>query len=163
MSLLRYDVTTNDWVIFAPERSRRPHERKELVRQNTSPEGSSNHCPFCPGNEQLTGPEIYAVRNSTSPNSPGWSVRVIPNKFPALRIEEESRRFQEGAMFRFMEGCGAHEVNRDDWKGLDAFAFTFWQAPSVEFEDCDQSVCTRTKMSFRSSRGQRSPDNAVAT
>jgi UDPglucose--hexose-1-phosphate uridylyltransferase len=37
-------------------------------------------------------------------------VRVIPNKFPALRIEEDHRRHEDGALFRFMGGCGAHEI-----------------------------------------------------
>ena len=58
----------------------------------------------------MTGPEVMAVRDSSTPNSPDWRVRVIPNKFPALRIEEESLRFQEGSVFRYMGGCGAHEV-----------------------------------------------------
>jgi UDPglucose--hexose-1-phosphate uridylyltransferase len=35
---------------------------------------------------------------------------VIANKFPALRIEEDHHRFEEGPLFRFMGGCGAHEV-----------------------------------------------------
>jgi UDPglucose--hexose-1-phosphate uridylyltransferase len=37
-------------------------------------------------------------------------VRVIPNKFPALRIEEDHHRQQRQPIFRFMGGCGAHEV-----------------------------------------------------
>jgi UDPglucose--hexose-1-phosphate uridylyltransferase len=58
----------------------------------------------------MTEPELYALRGSTGPNEPGWSVRVIPNKFPALRIEEDLRRFEQGPLFRSMGGCGAHEV-----------------------------------------------------
>jgi len=110
MSLLRHDLTTNDWVIFAPERARRPHEWKQCAEQSATPAPSATGCPFCPGNERMTGPEVHALRGSSPPNSPGWSVRVVPNKFPALRIEEESRRFEEGPVFRYMGGCGAHEV-----------------------------------------------------
>lgn len=107
MSLLRYDLTTNDWVIFAPERSKRPHD---LVQPADIRSDQPSACPFCPGNEECTGPEIDAIREGTERNRPGWRVRVIPNKFPALRIEEENRRFQEGSSFRYMGGCGAHEV-----------------------------------------------------
>ena len=110
MSLLRYDLTTNDWVIFAPERSHRPHEWKKVANEEAATIGQVGQCPFCPGNEGMTGPEVCAVRSGSGPNTPDWQVRVIPNKFPALRIEEECLRFQEGPVFRYMGGCGAHEV-----------------------------------------------------
>lgn len=110
MSLLRHDLTTNDWVIFAPERARRPHEWKRAAGLSATPLPSGDGCPFCPGNERLTGPEVFALRHGSAPNSPGWQVRVIPNKFPALRIEADSQRLEEGPVFRYMEGCGAHEV-----------------------------------------------------
>jgi UDPglucose--hexose-1-phosphate uridylyltransferase len=46
-------------------------------------------CPFCPGNERLTPPETAAVRpGGGPPDSPGWLVRAIPNKFPALAANE---------------------------------------------------------------------------
>jgi UDPglucose--hexose-1-phosphate uridylyltransferase len=107
--VLRFDVTTNDWVIFAPSRAARPHDfyRDPKSRPNAA---VVRPCPFCPGNEELTPPEICAVRDGGCPNSPGWKVRVMPNKFPALRIEEDQRRGQDGRLFRFMGGCGAHEV-----------------------------------------------------
>jgi UDPglucose--hexose-1-phosphate uridylyltransferase len=107
MSTLRFDVTTSDWVVFAPSRKLRPHE---LRRPGSSGEpGSAAGCPFCPGNEAFTPPEIYRVpgRDGTSP----WSVRVFPNKFPALKIEENPTRMAEdGSAFQYMGGCGAHEV-----------------------------------------------------
>ena len=43
------------------------------------------------------------------PNSPGWQVRVVPNKFPALRIEGELEPAGDGIYDR-MNGIGAHEV-----------------------------------------------------
>jgi UDPglucose--hexose-1-phosphate uridylyltransferase len=109
MSFLRYDATTSDWVIFAPERGRRPDDFKKETGPATAPH-PEGLCPFCPGNEHLAGPEIYALRGNTAPNTPGWAVRVVPNKFPALRIEEDNHRHEEGPGFRFMGGCGAHEV-----------------------------------------------------
>ena len=67
-------------------------------------------CPFCPGNEKMTPPEIYAVRPAGSTGVSDWKVRVVSNKFPALRIEEDLKRHEDGAMFHWMGGCGAHEV-----------------------------------------------------
>jgi UDPglucose--hexose-1-phosphate uridylyltransferase len=108
-SILRYDLTSNDWVIFAPSRARRPHELKGTGEEAPALPLTGSKCPFCPGNESMTPPEIDALRD-TSPNTPGWQVRVIPNKFPALRIEEDRHRLEDGPLFRYMGGCGAHEV-----------------------------------------------------
>ena len=110
MSLLRYDLTSNDWVIFAPSRARRPHELKRPAGPTTAALPYDASCPFCPGNERITPPEIFALRGNAPPNTPGWRVRVIPNKFPALRIEEDLRRLEDGPLFHYMGGCGAHEV-----------------------------------------------------
>lgn len=58
----------------------------------------------------MTPPEILAYRPSeTTPNSPGWTLRVVPNKFPALKIEGGLNKVGEG-MFDKMNGIGAHEV-----------------------------------------------------
>lgn len=97
MTALRYDITTRDWVIIAPERGLRPRAA------GTS---APAVCPFCPGHEHFAGPDILTVRGSDG----GWRVRVIPNKFPALRIEENVERREEGRIFHSMGGCGAHEV-----------------------------------------------------
>jgi len=74
------------------------------------PMPSQQLCPLCPGNEAQTPPEILAYRsNGGAPNTPGWSVRVVPNKFPALQIEGEVAREGIGIYDR-MNGVGAHEV-----------------------------------------------------
>jgi UDPglucose--hexose-1-phosphate uridylyltransferase len=109
MSILRYDPTTSDWVIFAPARARRPHQFKREPLDRPPPAGTA--CPFCPGNERLTPPEIDAIRQGMPANTPGWQVRVVPNMFPALRIEEENTILEEQRpFFRYRGGCGAHEV-----------------------------------------------------
>jgi UDPglucose--hexose-1-phosphate uridylyltransferase len=102
---LRKDPVTGRWVIIATERSRRPSDffRQPVVTQGT------RFCPFCPGNEQKTPPEVLAFRASGHPNGPGWTVRVVPNKFPALRVEGDLERQGEGIYDR-MTGIGAHEV-----------------------------------------------------
>lgn len=71
-------------------------------------------CPFCYGNESKTPPEIQAYRPNQNGGQPqrdssGWTVRVVPNKFPALGIEGNLDRQAEG-LFDKMNGVGAHEV-----------------------------------------------------
>ncbi len=96
---------TGRWVIIATDRARRP---SDFSRESVTPLGTA-FCPFCVGHEQKTPPEILAYRDSGGPNEPGWRVRVVPNKFPALGIEGELSRTGEG-MFDKMTGVGAHEV-----------------------------------------------------
>ena len=55
----------------------------------------------------MTPHEIDAFRDSSTQ---AWQVRVVPNKFPALQIEEDNRRIELGRIFHKMGGCGAHEV-----------------------------------------------------
>src|SRR5262249_41438863 len=74
------------------------------------PPPGGSFCPFCEGNETKTPPEIFALRSGgAAPNSPGWEVRVVPNKFPALGIEGNPERRAVG-IFDRMHGIGAHEV-----------------------------------------------------
>lgn len=65
---------------------------------------------FCGGQEHRTPDEVWALRPGRGEaNTPGWLLRVVPNKFPALRIEGELEPSAEG-MFDRMNGIGAHEV-----------------------------------------------------
>lgn len=105
MPELRKDPVVGRWVIIATERAKRPD-------QFTSPkeEVQESACPFCEGHESQTPPEIYAVRpKQTSPNTPGWELRVIPSISPFLRIEGDLERRGRG-VYDLMNGIGAHEV-----------------------------------------------------
>ncbi|UCD05962.1 MAG: galactose-1-phosphate uridylyltransferase [candidate division WOR-3 bacterium] len=107
MPELRKDPVLGRWVIISTERAKRPKDFKSAPE---SKKITPKECPFCPGNESATPPEIYSIRQDNSaPNTPGWRLRVIPNKFPALRIEGEIDRRGEGIYDR-MNGIGAHEV-----------------------------------------------------
>lgn len=106
MPELRKDPITDSWVIVSTDRARRP---SDFLRESTPREPSGRFCPFCAGNESKTPPEVLAYRNGSSANQPGWSLRVIPNKFPVLGIEGELDREGEG-LFDRMQGIGAHEV-----------------------------------------------------
>ena len=102
---LRKDPVTGRWVIIATERAKRPLE----YPQDTVPLDTS-YDPFLEGNEDNTPPEIIAYRNpGTQANRPGWRVRVVPNKFPALQVEGAHHKRGEG-MYDLMNGIGAHEV-----------------------------------------------------
>lgn len=105
MSELRRDPIVGRWVIVDTDHPSKP-EDYEL-----EPHGwRGGTCPFCYGNESLTPPEIDSFRNSnTSPNTPGWQVRVVSNKFPALQIEGSLDRKGLG-MYDMSNGVGAHEI-----------------------------------------------------
>ncbi len=92
MPELRKDPVVGRWVIMATERSRRP---SDFVKSPEERKGGP--CVFCAGMEHLTPPEVLSYRAAgTAPNQPGWRVRGVPNKFPALRIEGGAGRRGEG-------------------------------------------------------------------
>jgi UDPglucose--hexose-1-phosphate uridylyltransferase len=93
-------------VIISTDRAKRP---SDFLRESVEAK-ETGICPFCYGNESKTPPEILQYgRNGGGANTPGWQVRVVPNKFPALGIEGDLDREGEG-LFDRMNGVGAHEV-----------------------------------------------------
>ncbi|HWQ21929.1 MAG TPA: galactose-1-phosphate uridylyltransferase [Clostridia bacterium] len=107
MPELRKDPVIGRWVIIATERALRPSNFRTDKEEHLT---DLSQCPFEPGNEASTPPEILSYRRSDSrPNEPGWWVRVIPNKFPALRIEGTMDKHGDG-MYDMMNGIGAHEI-----------------------------------------------------
>jgi UDPglucose--hexose-1-phosphate uridylyltransferase len=105
VSQLRWDPLKLNWVIVTNDRGRHPRDffrERERVALTA--------CPFCYGQEAKTPPEVFALRpDGSRPDTPGWRVRVIPNKFPALRIEGELEKRGVG-LYDVMNGIGAHEV-----------------------------------------------------
>lgn len=106
MSEIRQDPTTKEWVIIARERAKRP---QDFISQQTKskPPAFSPSCPFCPGNESMTPPEVLLYRNQENQS---WRVRVFANKFPALTPEGNTIRREEEGFFLNMDGVGIHEV-----------------------------------------------------
>jgi UDPglucose--hexose-1-phosphate uridylyltransferase len=105
MSQMRKDVFTGRWVIVAETDAVQPSDFrfKPFVRKPA-------FCPFCETNEASTPPEVFAIRRPGSmANGPGWSVRVVPNSQPRLRVEGELGRRAEG-FHDLMNGVGAHEI-----------------------------------------------------
>lgn len=114
MPELRKDPIVSRWVIISTERSKRPTDLAKPEEKKTEGETAApakpKFCPFDYGNEGVTPPEVLVYRpEGNTPNSPGWSLRVVPNKFPALMIEGEIGRRGDG-IYDMMNGIGAHEV-----------------------------------------------------
>ncbi len=118
MPELRKDPVLGRWIIIAQERAKRPTDFVVAEAPTTG-----GFCPLCPGNENTTPPEVLAYgRPYGAPaNSPGWLVRVVPNKYPALVIEGELDRQGEG-LYDKMNGIGAHEVVIESPRHEDVFS-----------------------------------------
>jgi UDPglucose--hexose-1-phosphate uridylyltransferase len=105
MSQIRQDPTTKEWVIIASERSKRPNDFVQQQLRQELPDFSPS-CPFCPGNEKMTPPESFALRDKND----RWRIRVFPNLFPALIPEGSTKKREEDNFFLYMGGIGVHEV-----------------------------------------------------
>lgn len=92
-------------MIIATDQARRPTD----FTRNTVETKGQGFCPYCPGNELRTPSEVLAYRTHGGKNEPGWTTRVIPAKFPVLRVEGDLARRGEG-LYDKMNGVGAHEL-----------------------------------------------------
>jgi UDPglucose--hexose-1-phosphate uridylyltransferase len=136
--------------ILAPGRAARPDNFTTRRSEPKRPEG----CPFCEGNEEKTPPELYALRpDGSTPDTPGWRTRVVPNLYPALGAPEAvpggspeseagsfsssgdpllaSRRSGEPDLFSSRPATGAHEVLINSPRHLTAMA----ELDDTEFAD----------------------------
>jgi len=101
---IRREITKGEWSIIAPTRSDRPFDFSGEKKEG----GAANaNCPFCPGNEPKTPPEIFAIREGGGESD--WKVRVFPNKYPALD-KDGTAAVIEGDLYESMGGFGHHEV-----------------------------------------------------
>ena len=82
-----------DGILISPGRAARPYDFRSRSEERLA------RCPFCPGHEAQTPPEVFAVRDDGASDSPGWQLRVIPNLYPAAPREPSG-----GGVF------GIHEV-----------------------------------------------------
>ena len=108
MPEFRKDPLLDRWVIIAAERAKRPHGRIAHL-----PAAADGICPFCAGNESMTPPPVLVLPNEQgSGNGASWSVRVVPNKYPALVHRDEVKYSPSvaGRLFHATDGAGIHEV-----------------------------------------------------
>ena len=104
MSELRYNAISGDWVIIASERAKRPKDFKKSVKAGNAVPKFDKDCPFCVGNEAMSGEETFRLGDKKS-----WHVRCIYNKFPALSPKEAPLR-HDGGLYNSAAGYGFHEV-----------------------------------------------------
>jgi UDPglucose--hexose-1-phosphate uridylyltransferase len=103
---LRQDPFGGGWVAITAGRAARPEAFLGDVGTPRGPLG----CPFCPGNEHMTPPEVWADRDpGSAPDGPGWHVRVVPNKFPAF-AGRAGGAGHNGGLYRSAPTAGVHEV-----------------------------------------------------
>jgi UDPglucose--hexose-1-phosphate uridylyltransferase len=109
VSELRIDPLTGLKTIIAAARADRPGGHFDL---DPPPPIDAARDPFAPGHEDQTPPELYAVRpNGGAPDSPGWTVRVVPNLYPALTLDApEPERHANPDLFTAQAAGGHHEV-----------------------------------------------------
>lgn len=110
MSEFRKDPVSKRWVIFSPERAYRPNDYKTKEDCKKTEEENS-YCPFCSGNEKKSGEEIlvYPKQPNREADSPGWWVRVLENKYPALKAKDKLEKKGIG-IYDKMDGLGRHEI-----------------------------------------------------
>ena len=91
----------------ATERARRPDSFTQAVKEVVA---ARDVCPFCPGHEAMTPPEVLAYRAAgTAPNSEGWWIRVVPNLYAAFRLEPDGQEHRAGRFWQ-RDAIGACEV-----------------------------------------------------
>ena len=101
MSQLRLNPLNGKWVTIVPDRAQRPsdfaprHQSDDLGRA----------CPFCPGNEEETRPAI-----ETTEADGRWSMRVVPNLYPAFNGKDAFAVHHLGPVHVQAEASGIHEV-----------------------------------------------------
>lgn len=106
MTELRQDYLTGRSVLVAEHRADRPNEFAALPTGAASPTSdSAANCPFCPGHESVTPPSVYSANDAAG----HWRVRVVPNKFPAVALDEPL-------------APGAHEVIIESARHVDRMA-----------------------------------------
>ncbi|MCW5745087.1 MAG: galactose-1-phosphate uridylyltransferase [Alphaproteobacteria bacterium] len=89
MSELRQDATSGDWVIVAPGRADRPRtNRMREVAALPLAAAVDRTCPFCAGHEHMLAGVIAEIPGDAPP---GWRVRVVPNRYPAVLVEDGAR------------------------------------------------------------------------
>jgi UDPglucose--hexose-1-phosphate uridylyltransferase len=104
---LRQDLITGRWVAVATERARRPDSFTQAAKESVA---ARDVCPFCPGHEAMTPPEVLAYRGAgLPPDSEGWWIRVVPNLYAAFRPEPDGQEHRDGRFWQ-RDAIGACEV-----------------------------------------------------
>ncbi len=101
MPELRKDYILDRWVIIATERAKRPSDFQHVVVQNKQ----ETACAFCPGNQEKAHDDIFRT-----PETGSWNIRVIHNKYPAVRMQGDPAIKTHNEFYTFADAYGSHEV-----------------------------------------------------
>jgi UDPglucose--hexose-1-phosphate uridylyltransferase len=105
MPEFRKDPVVDRWVIIAAERAQRPQRKPKRIRLP-----QSGICPFCAGSESMTPPAVLVLANDdASAHDASWSVRVVPNKYPAL-TQSAGLTPAKDDLYHRLDAIGIHEV-----------------------------------------------------
>jgi len=108
----RIDPLTGLRVVLAPARADRPFS----FESSETRDSAIAECPLCHGHESWTPPETYAQRpGGGAPDTPGWVVRAVPNKFPLLEPGDSSGVDTDPGrgdpeLLQASKATGSHEV-----------------------------------------------------
>ena len=102
MSQMRLNQLTGRWVTIVAERALRP---SDFAPRQPNGIGSDRACPFCPGHEEATPPALETVGEGG-----GWTLRVVPNLYPAFDGDDGFAVRHVGPVHVMAEGTGIHEV-----------------------------------------------------
>jgi len=103
MSQMRLNPLNGRWVTIVAERAQRPNDFAPRV--SSVEDDPSRPCPFCPGHEESTPPALETVEQDGT-----WSMRVIPNRYPAFDGAAAFAVHNLGPVFVMAEASGIHEV-----------------------------------------------------
>lgn len=144
MPQFRKRPLVDEWVIIAPERAQRP---RQLGLSDITTE--DQFCPFCPANAGVTPPTIESWDSPSFDDEP-WGIRAIPNKFPALRVEEQLSNGSD-PLYHIRGGVGAHEViiespqHQSRWRDLPdghlGHVFEAWRQRMVDLRGDQRLRC----------------------
>ena len=115
-SELRQDLVSGTWVVIATGRAKRPETFIKEKREKSKE--SPRKCPFC----KLGSPEEVGDTLIYKKSNNDWSLRVIPNKFPAFVHSGELNKKERGP-YSLIDGIGFHEVviTRDHYRQIAQF------------------------------------------
>jgi len=103
MSQMRLNPLNGRWVTIVPDRAERP---SDFVSRDPSDDFTLDRpCPFCPGNEEETPPALETIDEDGR-----WSMRVIPNRYPAFDGDDAFAVHNIGPVHVKAEASGIHEV-----------------------------------------------------
>jgi UDPglucose--hexose-1-phosphate uridylyltransferase len=103
MSEFRKDIVSGEWIIIAPERAKRPHDKHSHADVRSSE--VKGVCPFDDLEKSGNWPPHFL-----SPEKGDWTVAVIPNKFPALTHADVCPVVVKDGIYEHAEGMGYHDL-----------------------------------------------------